>query len=141
MKKTVFQVTEAIKQQRRLTIMANPKMVCSCRSSCLDLPVALVDCQMKGCESRLHLVCQTGYVDMHEINLDGEELNIYRNCVDELWMGGKPDKLKKVQHSTEYRTDELEEDEEEVEGTVLGDGCDEFSIVPFVYLCVMVSVS
>ena len=50
----------------------NPKMVCSYRSSCLDLPVALVDCQMKGCELRLHL-CQGGYVAMHEIYLDGAE--------------------------------------------------------------------
>ena len=37
-----------------------PEMVCSCRSSCLDLPVALVDFQMKGCESRLRHVCQGG---------------------------------------------------------------------------------
>ena len=43
---------------------------------------------------------------MHEINIEGAELKIFRNCVDELWMGGKPDKLKKVQHSTVYRTDE-----------------------------------
>ena len=71
-------------------------MVCSCRYFCLELPVALVDCQTKGRESRLHHVCQGGYVDMHEINLDGAELNIRHNCVDELWMVGKPDKLKKV---------------------------------------------
>ena len=119
-KKTGFRATAAIKQQRQLTILAILKMVCSYRSSCLDLPVALVDCQMKGCESCLRHVCQGGYVAMHEINLDRAELKICRDCVDELWMGGKPEKLKKVQHSTVYRTDELEEDEEEVEGGVLG---------------------
>ena len=92
-------------------IMANPKIVCSYHPSCLDLTVALVDCQMKVCESRLHHVCWGDYVDIHEINLDGAELKIFRDCVDELWMGGKPDKLKKVQHSTVYRTKKSEEDE------------------------------
>ena len=62
--------------------------------------MALVDCQTKGCELRLHHVCQGGYVAMHDINLDGEEQEIFCNCVDEIWMGGKSDKLKKVQHST-----------------------------------------
>ena len=33
---------------------------------------------------------------MHEINIDGTELNIYRDCVDELQMGDKPEKLKKA---------------------------------------------
>ena len=55
--------------------------------------MALVDCQMKGCESRLHHVCQGEYVAMHEIDLDGSELEICRNCVDEIWMGGKPEKF------------------------------------------------
>ena len=87
-------------------------MVCSYRSSCLDLPVALVDCQMKGCESRLYHVYQGGYVAIREINLDGAELKICRDCVDELWMGGKPEKLNKVQHSTVYMTEESEEDKE-----------------------------
>ena len=87
-------------------------MVCSYRSSCLDLPVTLVDCQIKGCESRLHHVCQSEYVTMHAINIDRAEFKICQNCVDELWMGGKPKKLKMVQHSTVYRTDESEEDEE-----------------------------
>ena len=95
----------ALKQQQRFTIMVNPKMVCSYRSSCIDLPVALVDCQIKGCESRLHHIWQGGYVVMHEINLDGAERKICHNFVDELWMGSKPEKLKKVQHSTVYRTD------------------------------------
>ena len=42
---------------------------------------------------------------MHEINLDGAELKICRKCVDELWMGGKSEKLNKLQHSTVYRTE------------------------------------
>ena len=91
-------------------------MVCSYRYSCLELPVALVDCNMKVCESLLHHVCQWEYVDMHDIDLDGAELKICRNCVDELRMGGKPEKLKKAQHSTGYRTYKLEEDGEEVGG-------------------------
>ena len=78
-------------------------MVCSYCSSCLDLPVALVDCQMKGCESCLHHVCQGEYVAIHEIDLDRAEWKICHNYVDELWMGGKPEKLKKVQHSILYR--------------------------------------
>ena len=87
-------------------------MVCFYPYSCLALPVALVDCQMKGCELRLRHVCQGGYVAMHEIDLDEAELNICRDCVDKIWMGGKPEKLKKVQHSTVYRTKDLEEDKE-----------------------------
>ena len=76
---------------------------------------------------------------MHAIDLDGVEQNICHNFVDELWMGGKPDKLKKVVHSTVYRTDELEEDEEEEEGTVLGG--EDISILPVVYPRGTVSVS
>ena len=85
-------------------------MVCSYHSSCLDLPVVLVDCHMKECESHLLHVCQGGYVAMHAINLDGAERKICHNCVDELWMEGKPKKLKKLQHKTVYRRDESEED-------------------------------
>ena len=85
-------------------------MVCSYRSSCIDLPVALVDCQMKGCEYLLHYVYQGEYVTMHDIDIDGVERNIYHNYVDGIWMGGKPEKLKKAQHSTVYRTDKSEED-------------------------------
>ena len=69
-------------------------MVCSCRSSCLDLPVALVYCQMYICELRLRHVCQRGYVAMYAIDLDGAERNICHNFVDKIWMGGNPDKLK-----------------------------------------------
>ena len=72
-KKTGSRATAAIKQQRQLKTMVNPKIVCYCHSSCLDLPVVLVGFHMKGCESRLHHVFQGGYVAMHEINLDGAE--------------------------------------------------------------------
>ena len=57
-----FGVTADIKKQRRLT---NLIMVCSYRSSCLDLTVALVYCQVGGCPLRLHHVCQGEYVDMN----------------------------------------------------------------------------
>ena len=96
---------------------------------------------MKECESRFYHVCQREFVAMHDIDLDIAERKICRNCVDELWMGGKPEELKKVQHSTVYRTDELEEDEEEVEGTVHLDGGNGVSIVTFVYTRETVSVS
>ena len=103
--------------------------------------MVVVDCQMNGCESRLYHVCLGEYVAMHEIDLDGAEQKICHNCVEEIWMGGKPEKLKKVQHSTVYRTDELDEEEEELEGTVHLDGVDEFSIVTFIYPCGTVIVS
>ena len=45
-------------------------MVCCYRSFCIDLPLGLVDFQMKRCESRLYHVCHGEYVDMHEIYLD-----------------------------------------------------------------------
>ena len=86
-------------------------MACSYRSSCLGFPVALVDCQMKGCESRLHHVCQGEYVAMHEIELDGSERKICRECIDDLRMGGKFEKSKMMQDSTVYIMDGLEEDE------------------------------
>ena len=76
--------------------------------------MALVDCQMKGCKLLLHHICQGEYVAMNEIDLDEAELNICRDCVDELCMGGKPEKSKNVKHSTMYRTDELEDDKKEV---------------------------
>ena len=85
--------------------MAKPKMVCSYCCSCIDLNVVLVDCQMKGCKSRLHHVCQGEYVAMHEIDIDGAERKSCRNCADDLWMRGKTEKLKKLQHSNVYRTD------------------------------------
>ena len=69
--------------------------------------MALVDCQVEGCASRLHPVCQGGYVAMHEIDIDGAERNICCDFVDEIWMLGKPEKLKKVVHSTVYKIDKL----------------------------------
>ena len=96
---------------------------------------------MKGCKSRLHHVCHGEYVAMHEIDIDGLERKICRECIDDLRMGGKPEKLKMVQHSTVYRTYELEEDKEELEGKVDFDGGDEVNYVPFVYPCGTVSVS
>ena len=56
-------------------------------------------------------------------------------------MGGKFEKPKMMQDSTVYRMDKLEEDEEEVEGTVDLDGGDEVNYVPFVYPRGTVSVS
>ena len=47
---------------------------------------------------------------MYDIYLDGAEHTICRGCVDNLWMGGKPDKLKKVGHRTVCSTGEQEED-------------------------------
>ena len=78
---------------------------------------------------------------MHEINIGGSDQKICHDCVNKLCMGGKPEKLKKVGHRTVYRTDESEKDEEEVEGTVLGDGGEDVIIVPVVYPRGEVSVS
>ena len=47
---------------------------------------------------------------MYEIDVDGAERKICHNCVNEIWMGGKPEKLNNVQHSTLYKMDELEEE-------------------------------
>ena len=60
---------------------------------------------MRICESRLHHVCQGGYVAMHGIDIDRVELNIFPDCVDKICIGGKPEKLKRVQHRNVYRTD------------------------------------
>ena len=84
-----FGVTAAIKQQRCLKNPTNPKMVCSYRSSCIDLPVVLVHFQVGGCPSRLHKVCQWEYVAMNVIDLDGGEQKIFRDCVDEIHGQGK----------------------------------------------------
>ena len=97
----------AIKQQRKLTIIVSLKIVFSYRSSFRDLPVALADFQLKVSKSRFHHVYQGEYVAMHEINLDRVELKICWDCVDKLWIGGKPVRLKKVQHITVYSMDEL----------------------------------
>ena len=78
---------------------------------------------------------------MHDIKLDGAERRICRNCVDDLRMGGKPEKLNKLGHRTVYRREESEEDKEELEGTWLGDGGEEVSIVSVVYTRGTVSIS
>ena len=76
-----------------------------------------------------------GYMIMHNINLDGVERNICCNFVDRLRMGGKPEKLNKLVHSTVYSIYESEEDKGELNRTVLGDGGEDVSIVPVVYPC------
>ena len=76
--------------------------------------MALVYFQVEGFALCLNHVCQRGYVDMNEINLGRPERKICCHCVDELQMGGNPEKLKKVRHITLYSTDESEEDKEEV---------------------------
>ena len=87
------------------SILVNPKMVRYYHFFCLGLHVTLVDFQMEVCASCLHHVWHGGCVAMHEIDLGGAERKISCNCVDELWMGGKPDKLKNVVQSTVYSTD------------------------------------
>ena len=47
---------------------------------------------------------------MYDIDLDRAERNICHNCVDKIWLGGKPKNLKKVLHRTVYRTDESYKD-------------------------------
>ena len=66
--------------------------------------MTFVDCQVEGCTSRLYHICQGGYVARHDIDFDGAEQKICHDCVDELWMVGKPKKMKKVGNSTVYRT-------------------------------------
>ena len=69
---------------------------------------------------------------MNYIDFDGAERKICRNCVDKLRGRGKSETLNKVGDITVYRTDESEEDQEEVEGTVLGGGGDEVIVMPAV---------
>ena len=70
---------------------------------------------------------------LNDIDFDGGERKICRDCVDKLGGENKQETLKKVGDSTVYGTIELEEDEEEVEGTVIGGGVDEVSILSVVY--------
>ena len=84
-------------------------MVCSYCFSFIDLPVALVDCRVEGCPSRLHHVCQGRYVDMNDINIDGGERKICHDCVDEIWVHDKLETLKKLGDSTVYWTEESDE--------------------------------
>ena len=75
-------------------------MMCSYYYSCIDLPLEHVGRHMEVCASILYHVYQGRYVAMYDIYLDRAEHTICRGCVDNLWMGGKPDKLKKVGHRT-----------------------------------------
>ena len=81
-------------------------MVYSSCSSCIDLPVLLVDFQVEDCPSRLQHICQGKYVLLNDIGFDGAKRKIYNNCVDKLRDRGKPETLKKVGYSTVYGTDE-----------------------------------
>ena len=47
---------------------------------CIDLPVP----------SRLHHVCQGGYVLSNDIDFDRAKRKIFRNCVDKIRGQGKP---------------------------------------------------
>ena len=116
-------------------------MVCSYSSSCLDLPVTLVDCWVEGLPLRLRHVYQGGYVVLNYIDSDRVEQNICRDYIDDLQGRGKSETLKKLVDSTVYGTDESEEDTEEVEGAVIGGGGDEVGFMPAIYPCGMVSVS
>ena len=63
--------------------------------------MSLFDCQVEGYPFRLNHVCQGGYVVLNDIDFDGAERsraerNICINCVDELWVRGKSETLKKV---------------------------------------------
>ena len=84
--------------------LTDPTMVCSYRSSCLDLPATLVDCQVEGCPLHLHHICKGVCVLLNYIDFDGAERNIFCDCVDELRGQGKSETLKKVGDSTVYRT-------------------------------------
>ena len=91
--------------------MMNMKMVCSYRSSCLDLPVALVGFQLEVFPSCLHHIWQGRYVAMNEIDIDGGEWKICRDCFDKIRYRGKSETLKNVGDSTVYRTDKSYKDE------------------------------
>ena len=86
--------------------MTNPMMVCSYRYSCIDLPVALVDFKEEGCPLHLYPIFEGEYVVLNDINFDGEERNICRDCVNEIRGGGKSETSKKVGDSTVYGTDQ-----------------------------------
>ena len=100
-----FGVTAAIKQQHCLTNMPNTMMVCSCRYSCLELPVALVDCQVEVCPLRLNHICQGEYVLLNDIDFYRVERNIFRDCVDKILGQIKSETSKKVGDSIVYGTE------------------------------------
>ena len=115
--------------------------MCSYCSSCLDLPVEVVDFQAKGFPLRLHHVCQYKYAAMNEIDLDGGERKIFRDCVDEIRGRYKSDIPKKVGDRTVYSTYKSYNGGEKMEGTVIGGVGDEVSVITVVYTCGTVSVS
>ena len=70
---------------------------------------------------------------LNDIDFDGAERKICRDCVDKIQGRGKSETLKKVGESTMYGMDKLGEEEEEVEVIVIGGGGDEVSVMPVVY--------
>ena len=46
-------------------------------------------------------------MDLHEIYIDAAKRRLFGDCVDKLWMGGKPYNLKKMEDRTVEKTDEL----------------------------------
>ena len=77
-----------MKNLTNLTNMINMTMVRYYRSSCIDLPVALVGCQVEGRPSRLNQFCQGEYVIFYDIDFEVGERDICRNCVDNIGGGG-----------------------------------------------------
>ena len=78
---------------------------------------------------RLHHVFQGEYLVLDYNDFDGAERNICRGCVDKIRGWGKSEILNKVGYFTVYVTDESEKDKEELEGTLLGGGGDDVSIM------------
>ena len=54
------------------------------RSYFLDLTMALGDFQVEGCPLLLKNICLGGYVVFNDIDFDGGEGNICRQCFDKL---------------------------------------------------------
>ena len=80
--------------------MKNMTMVCSYRSSRIDLPVAIFDFQTEGCPFLMYQDCQRKYVILNSIYFERAERKICHNCVDNIWDQGKSERLKKVGYST-----------------------------------------
>ena len=88
--------------------LVNPTMVCSCRYSCFDLLVALVDCQVEVCPSRLHHICQGEYVVLNHIAFDGAERSGAEDLLRLCWIATGPGRARDieeggVQHCVGYR--------------------------------------
>ena len=79
--------------------------MCHYHSSCLELTVALVDCQLDDFPLLLHHVCQRGCVLLNYIDFDRAERNFCCDCVDKIWVRVKSDTLKKVGDITVYGMD------------------------------------